>query len=236
VTEVAKITDAESLARLRPEWEALWRRDPAATPFQSPAWLLAWWQFFGTAEPLMLTARDDGDLVGLLPLYLLRDGDRRKLLPIGVGLSDYIGALLDPAMSAIADLFTATIAETAGWDEFWLPDVMPERVPGATRLECGLAARIEAAAPCPVLALPHGGAALAASVPRKTLRDLRQARARSLAAGGVVVETSASDARRRHSSPLMPQQLREQRARRPGRGRRPGLRHHDRRVSTGFGP
>jgi hypothetical protein len=30
-------------------------------------------------------------------------------------------------------------------------------------------------------------------------------------------------------------QLREQRARRPGRGRRPGLRHHDRRVSTGFG-
>jgi hypothetical protein len=120
--------------------------------------------------------------------------------------------------------------------EFWLPDVMPERVPGATRLECCLAARIEAAAPCPVLALPHGGAALAASVPRKTLRDLRQARARSLAAGGVVVETSASDARRRHSSPLMPQQLREQRARRPGRGRRPGLRHHDRRVSTGFGP
>ena len=64
-----------------------------ATPFQSPAWLLAWWRYFGTREPLLLTARARCELVGLLPLYLLREPGCRKLLPIGVGLSDYVEAL-----------------------------------------------------------------------------------------------------------------------------------------------
>ena len=33
--------------RLVPEWQALWRRIPDATPFQSPEWLLSWWSCFG---------------------------------------------------------------------------------------------------------------------------------------------------------------------------------------------
>ena len=28
-----------------------------ATPFQSPAWLMAWWKHFGTGAPRVLTAR-----------------------------------------------------------------------------------------------------------------------------------------------------------------------------------
>jgi CelD/BcsL family acetyltransferase involved in cellulose biosynthesis len=48
--------------------------------------------------------------------------------------------------------------------------------------------------PCPVLALPPDAAALDSAVPRKTLRDLRQAVSRSEAAGGVRIETAAGDA------------------------------------------
>ncbi len=124
--EIATITDKEGLARLRPEWEELWRRDPAATPFQSSAWLLAWWWFFGTSEPLILTARAGGRLVGLLPLYLLRENKRRKLLPIGVGLSDYIELLRSPDAPEVGGMFMAAIAAIPEWDECWLPDLTPE--------------------------------------------------------------------------------------------------------------
>ena len=149
--EIATITDEEGLARLRPEWEELWRRDPAATPFQSPAWLLAWWRFFGTSEPLILTARAGGQLVGLLPLYLLRENGCRKLLPIGVGLSDYIELLRSPEAPEVGDMFIAAIAAMPEWDECWLPDLAPEGALAGTVGHCGLAEVAMPAPPCPVL-------------------------------------------------------------------------------------
>ena len=37
---------------------ALWRRDSRATPFQSPAWLDAWWATLGGGERFTAEARD----------------------------------------------------------------------------------------------------------------------------------------------------------------------------------
>src|SRR3954447_26887894 len=87
-----------AITSLQFEWTALWRRVPDATPFQSPAWLLAWWRHFGTDAPRLLTAQAGESLVGVLPLYALAEPSIRKLLPIGIGLSDYIDALVDPAL------------------------------------------------------------------------------------------------------------------------------------------
>ena len=39
----ALVEDEAGLEALAPEWWELWRRCPAATPFQSRAWLLPWW-------------------------------------------------------------------------------------------------------------------------------------------------------------------------------------------------
>ncbi len=44
---------------------------PAATPFQSPRWLLPWWRQFGTGMPRVAVARRGGTLAGMLPLYVL---------------------------------------------------------------------------------------------------------------------------------------------------------------------
>jgi CelD/BcsL family acetyltransferase involved in cellulose biosynthesis len=55
--------------RLVPEWRVLWQRVPDATPFQSPEWLLSWWGCFGNGAPFVLTAREDGQLIAVLPLY-----------------------------------------------------------------------------------------------------------------------------------------------------------------------
>ena len=90
------ITNEGALAALRPEWDALWRETPCATPFQSTAWLLSWWRQFGTGRPRVAVLRGDGRLVGLLPLYILDEGSERKLLPLGAGITDYFDALLEP--------------------------------------------------------------------------------------------------------------------------------------------
>ncbi|MGA8756027.1 MAG: GNAT family N-acetyltransferase [Stellaceae bacterium] len=191
--EIATITNEAGLARLRPEWEELWRRDPAATPFQSPAWLLAWWRFFGTPEPRILTARAADQLVGLLPLYLLRENGCCKLLSIGIGLSDYIEALRSPNIPEIGQMFMAAIAAMPEWDECWLPDLTPEGALARAVADCGLADLATPAPPCPVLALPSDPSKLHESVPRKTLRDLRQARTRAATAGAVVIEVISEE-------------------------------------------
>jgi len=192
VIEIAKIIEASGIAGLRPEWEELWQRDPAATPFQSPAWLEAWWDYFGTSEPLVLTARCGAELVGLLPLYLLREPGCRKLLPIGVGLSDHIDALIDPiADDGVVDLLIAAVAQTQGWDECWLPDLAAEgKLAGAAGFP-GVTSRTMPAPPCPVLGLPADPSRLGEVVPRKTLRDLHQVQKRAMAAGGIVIEAIA---------------------------------------------
>jgi CelD/BcsL family acetyltransferase involved in cellulose biosynthesis len=64
--------------RLVPEWRALWQRVSEATPFQSPEWLLSWWRFFGNKAPLVLTAREHGRLIGVLPLYHHDEPERCK--------------------------------------------------------------------------------------------------------------------------------------------------------------
>lgn len=192
--EIAAITDTD-VARLRPEWEALWRRDPAATPFQSPAWLLPWLRFFASDKPVMLTARARCDggcrrpLVGLLPLYLLAEADRCKLLPIGIGVSDYIDALVDPAAPEAVDRLLAAIAEIPGWDECWLPDLPRDGSLARAHPPDGLLDRSVAALPCPVLALPADPAILVETLPPSIRRDLRQGCARGTAAGDLTLES-----------------------------------------------
>jgi len=41
--QIEEICELAVLVSLADEWWDLWHRSPAATPFQSPAWLLAWW-------------------------------------------------------------------------------------------------------------------------------------------------------------------------------------------------
>lgn len=182
-------TEAE-MRGLVPEWKALWRRVPGATPFQSPSWLMAWWRQFGTGAPRVLIARAGEGLIGVLPLYLLREPGLRKLLPIGIGLSDYIDALVDPAWPEIGGAMLASIADIPDWDECHLPDLPAGGVLHGAPGPAGLAEQRGDSGPCPVLMLPDSAAALDTAVPRKTLRDLRQAASRAAAAGGVRIETA----------------------------------------------
>ncbi len=173
-------TDA-ALRDLAPEWHALWRACPYATPFQSPAWLLAWWRVFGTGRPRVAVRRGaDGALVGVLPLYELAG----RLLPIGAGLTDLQDALLAPGLGAeaagalLADVLAATALPCD------LTDLPPEAVLRDAPPPPGWRCQTIAAAPCPVLR-DH-------AVPARQRRKLRMARHRADRAGGWRVDDAGA--------------------------------------------
>ncbi|MBC7802057.1 MAG: glycosyl transferase family 1, partial [Gemmatimonadaceae bacterium] len=100
-------TDA-AIHALAPEWEALWRSVPGASPFTAPAWLMPFWRHFGTGMPRVAVQRDGGRLTGVLPLYVLDEPGGPKLLPFGAGITDQIDALLAPG-TAPASLLQAAL-------------------------------------------------------------------------------------------------------------------------------
>ena len=175
------VLDTEAaLQALVPEWDALWQR-AGRPPFQSTAWLLPWWGAFGTGQPRVAVLRVAGVLVGLLPMYLLEEGTERKLLPIGVGLTDYCDALIDPAAppDAAALLLHAALAraEADGVTSCTLPDLPPAAALLGAGPKPGWREVALAEVPCPVLRVTD-------PVPAGQLRNLRQSRHRAARAGG----------------------------------------------------
>ena len=68
--EVEIIRELAGLEDLVPEWWGLWRKIPGSTVFQTPAWILPFWQIFAPGRLCSITIRLGDRLVGLAPLYL----------------------------------------------------------------------------------------------------------------------------------------------------------------------
>ncbi len=176
-------TDA-GLHALRPAWDALWSRIPGASPFQSPAWLLPWWQAFGTGQPLVVVLDGpDGTVHGLLPLYFLDERSERKLLPIGIGVTDNLDALALPDVP-VGRLLAAALAAADTATVVALTDLAP----GAALLDAPLPSGWQESRartdPCPILGLPG-------VPPPGMARNLRQSRHRADRAGGWSVAVAA---------------------------------------------
>ncbi len=188
------IADERSMAALRPEWEALWRRTPSATPFQSPAWLLPWWRQFGTGLPRIAVIYEEARLSSLLPLYLLEDGGERKLLPIGVGITDYCDALIAPdAPANTAGALLRAALTSAGADRATaceLIDLPPGSALRQTRGPAGWRMARYETEPCPVLTIPEAAPGLGQAIPARMFRKLRMNRHRADRAGGWRIQTA----------------------------------------------
>ncbi|EYD76965.1 glycosyl transferase, group 1 [Rubellimicrobium mesophilum DSM 19309] len=94
---------------LEAEWDALWRRCPRATPFQSPAWLLPWARHYAPDRCGAVTLRASDQLVGLAPVFCWEGA----LLLAGTGPSDRGDALLDPAHASEAPRLLAALPQAA---------------------------------------------------------------------------------------------------------------------------
>ena len=133
----------DDLNAFREDWRALWMRDPQASPFQSPEWVLPWWQCFG--QTLRgIAVRKRGTVVGFLPFYIYPNSatKQRQLLLLGVGTSDYLDGLFAPEcrtedISAALDL----LLERDGWDVMCVSQLRPgSRLLEALRESTGLGA------------------------------------------------------------------------------------------------
>jgi CelD/BcsL family acetyltransferase involved in cellulose biosynthesis len=164
------ITAFEELERLRPEWLELWRRSPDATPFQSPMWLLPWWRAFGSDDLAAVVARDSsGALTGLLPLYVVRDGDESLGMFLGTGNSDYLDGLGAFDLAPLADL------DCQLWD---LQQLRPSAAALSAPLPAGFAEQVFEQDRCPVLPIAGAGGELENLISthfRKKLRYYRRA-------------------------------------------------------------
>jgi CelD/BcsL family acetyltransferase involved in cellulose biosynthesis len=157
--------------RLEDEAWALWRADLRATPFQSPAWLNAWWEQLGGGEHSVAAVPGRA----LLPLFLWNDAGVRKLVPVGAGQSDYCDMVGDP--EAASELLGSVADAPFAWDALVLPDLRPGS-PLLGELPSGWSATDEPHEVCPVMALPAGKALpelLSKSQRRKLVHDRHRA-------------------------------------------------------------
>ena len=156
---VTVLEDARDLLHLLPEWWALWSRTARATPFSSPAWLLPWWTAFHPGELFTAAVRRDGLLVGLAPFYIEDGAQERRLLPLGIGVTDDLDVLIDgaPVDEVAAAIVAAYRQRAVRWDSWRLEELAPDAL--ALRLPLGdLLDHEEAQSACPVLTLPAGAA------------------------------------------------------------------------------
>lgn len=183
------VDETAALEALEPGWWDLWLRC-RASPFQSPAWLLPWWRTFGPG-PLRTVAVSAGDrLVGLAPLYLEHGAHGRRLLPLGISLSDQFDLLLDPGCEAeVGAAVLRHLVEAHGpeWDVLSLEECPPDAA--ALRLQAPPGWQ-DGAAPqsaCPGLDFGRGADAdgLPLDLPGKRRQNVRRAQR---ACEGLVIE------------------------------------------------
>lgn len=179
---VAEQREPAALTTLLPEWWALWRADPRATPFQSPAWLVPWWRHRSGAPLLLLTVRTgrDGRLVGLLPLFRWDSPHGPRLVPLGAGISDYLdGLFADGYGPAAAVAILARLAGDPADDAALLLDQLRPESPLATAAAPpGWREQCRDACPCPVLELPAPPADWTSALSRSMRQNLRTYRHR----------------------------------------------------------
>ncbi|HEX3584125.1 MAG TPA: GNAT family N-acetyltransferase [Thermoanaerobaculia bacterium] len=166
------VDTADGLERIADRWEALWRRDANATPFQSPQWLLSWWKHFGSDTPHVIASSTNDTFDALAPLYILRDDDSGESLGmfLGTGNSDYLDVLGDASQL----IESITGADCQLWD---LQQLRPSSSLLSVPLPDGWSDNVEDQDPCPVLPIENAGEELQnllSTHARKKLRYFRR--------------------------------------------------------------
>lgn len=122
----AVLSELAELDALADAWDDLWRRSPAATAFQSHAWVSAWARAYVPPGRLATVTVWDGDtLVAAAPLHRTRRGPVPVLAPLGGPLSDSSDVLLDPRVPDAGLRLARALAQVPGWRVLDLPEVLP---------------------------------------------------------------------------------------------------------------
>jgi CelD/BcsL family acetyltransferase involved in cellulose biosynthesis len=132
----------EELEQFRESWDRLLPTNPASSIFQTPEWLMAWWQAFGSEKELLglVFADADGHALGIAPLYreqtfcLGRTLATLRMVGAGSGDSDALDFITSPGSEQVcADAFLAWLDKQSDWDICAL-ETLPQNSHVAKRL------------------------------------------------------------------------------------------------------
>jgi CelD/BcsL family acetyltransferase involved in cellulose biosynthesis len=200
---VQSIESLEALHAIEPDWRDLWQRDPAATPFAHPDWLVPWTKWlWGGGKLRVWAVRHNGALVALAPFFFWGYGRTPEIMRVsllGAGITDHLGIVADPqweleAARAIFDRLAETHDQwhVGHFDELHHSSpLLRAELPGC------LSGRDAPDGVCPVLALPQSADKLYASLDPKFRRNLHQSDTRLAREGAefvVVKPAETSDA------------------------------------------
>lgn len=103
--EFAIIRTLQAWRELGPEWNALLANSITQVPFLTHGYLNAWWDSLGGGEWLqgksqlaIITARDEGRLIGIAPLFISSKPESPKALRFigSIEVSDYLDLIVRP--------------------------------------------------------------------------------------------------------------------------------------------
>jgi CelD/BcsL family acetyltransferase involved in cellulose biosynthesis len=193
---VEEVAERDALAAGEEEWWALLSDCPGASPFQSPAWLLAWWDHLGGEGLWTLRLRRGGELVGVCPLFVHTDPERgtRQVTFVGNGVTDRLDLLCRACDSLEAARAVALhLRESRDrWDALDLRDLPADSPLLAAAREIPGAA-VEADGVSPALEQPPGAGSVEAVVPRRLAENLRYYRRRAAKEGPVRCEQATAE-------------------------------------------
>jgi CelD/BcsL family acetyltransferase involved in cellulose biosynthesis len=105
-----------------PEWRELYACDHYRSVFSTPEWNRVWWEEFqADKELLVLVMRRAGAPIGVIPLYVKTDGEKKILrFNGGIDLTDYLGPICrSEDRYEVAEALVAWLQEERDlWTEF----------------------------------------------------------------------------------------------------------------------
>lgn len=170
------------------EWNDLVSASIADTPFSRYEYQTAWWEHRGggewqNAQLILVTAHEEGKLVGIAPLFLAEHDGQSALMLVGsIEISDYLDLIVQKEdharfVSGLLD-FLASTGEPANWsglDWYNLPDSSPTLAAlKAEAAQRGWTHLEEMYRPTPVIALNGGFDEYLSRVEKKQRHEIRR--------------------------------------------------------------
>jgi len=120
------VTETEGVRRIHAEWSAL-VADSFTAAFSTPAWYLAWLDAFPPKRIAIVTAREGGRLVGVLPLSLIRSDVRGLFFPLVAPLArgDYQPPIVasGAAREVLPAMLDTAVRHFGRHFVYWFPNI-----------------------------------------------------------------------------------------------------------------
>ncbi len=182
--KTAVYTDATIFETLAPEWDDLLARSVNAPFFMRHIYQRIWWQWLGNDDLVVITVRnEDGELVGLAPLYgSTNAAGQRELSFVGcVDISDYLDLLVDrDYVGAVHQALLDCLAgnDSPPWDKLYLCSLSHDSVTHTRLAEAaqdrGWQITVQQQDVCPVITLPDSWDDYLAGLDKKQRHEIRR--------------------------------------------------------------